>query len=160
MYVCCTEDKKGGVDRSSTVIAKEPEGKANNSRESEKRLRFDVSPFIYYICNRICIYVHVYICIYIYTYRALLVNVPWSHWSLSHPRFQPRLRPAERKTSGLRVVIKRKRKTRALCKKLDNLKKKKKIIERNVFARVPRKYETRDSRKNLPYILYNLSQLL
>ncbi|EFN82315.1 Calcium/calmodulin-dependent protein kinase type II alpha chain [Harpegnathos saltator] len=26
MYVCCTEDKKGGVDRSSTVIAKEPEG--------------------------------------------------------------------------------------------------------------------------------------
>lgn len=156
MYVCCTEDKKGGVDRSSTVIAKEPEGKANNSRESEKRLRFDVSPFIYYICNRICIY------IYIYTYRALLVNVPWSHWSLSHPRFQPWLRQAERKTSRLRVVIKRKRKTRALCKKLDNLKKKKikKIIERNIFARVPRKYETRDSRKNLPYILYNLSQLL
>lgn len=29
MCVCCTEDKKGGVDRSSTVIAKEPEGKTN-----------------------------------------------------------------------------------------------------------------------------------
>lgn len=26
MCICCTEDKKGGVDRSSTVIAKEPEG--------------------------------------------------------------------------------------------------------------------------------------
>jgi len=34
MCVCCTEDKKGGVDRSSTVIAKEPEGKAN-SRDGE-----------------------------------------------------------------------------------------------------------------------------
>lgn len=36
MCVCCTEDKKGGVDRSSTVIAKEPEGKAN-SLGTEKR---------------------------------------------------------------------------------------------------------------------------
>ncbi|KAH0568137.1 hypothetical protein KQX54_018768 [Cotesia glomerata] len=29
MCICCTEDKKGGVDRSSTVIAKEPEGYAS-----------------------------------------------------------------------------------------------------------------------------------
>lgn len=40
VYICCTEDKKGGVDRSSTVIAKEPEGKAN-FLETEKR--FDIS---------------------------------------------------------------------------------------------------------------------
>lgn len=66
MYVCCTEDKKGGVDRSSTVIAKEPEGKANNSRGSEKRLRFDVSPSTYYICNRVHIYVYTYTCVCIY----------------------------------------------------------------------------------------------
>lgn len=33
MCVCCTEDKKGGVDRSSTVIAKEPEGKTNNKQK-------------------------------------------------------------------------------------------------------------------------------
>jgi len=39
MCICCTEDKKGGVDRSSTVIAKEPEGKP--ILETEKR--FDVS---------------------------------------------------------------------------------------------------------------------
>lgn len=69
MYVCCTEDKKGGVDRSSTVIAKEPEGKANNSRESEKRLRFDVSPFIYYICNR----VYIYVCVCVYTYTRTYI---------------------------------------------------------------------------------------
>ncbi|KAI4489859.1 hypothetical protein M0804_004041 [Polistes exclamans] len=30
MCVCCTEDKKGGVDRSSTVIAKEPEGSSSS----------------------------------------------------------------------------------------------------------------------------------
>lgn len=41
--ICCTEDKKGGVDRSSTVIAKEPEGKANYL-EIEKRFEKKTHP--------------------------------------------------------------------------------------------------------------------
>ena len=53
---CYTEDKKGGVDRSSTVIAKEPEGKPCISM-AEKRVhnaRFDVScscVYIYYVTS-------------------------------------------------------------------------------------------------------------
>lgn len=39
MCICCTEDKKGGVDRSSTVIAKEPEG--NFNLHGQNVLRFD-----------------------------------------------------------------------------------------------------------------------
>lgn len=115
--------------------------------------------YITYVTAYVYMYTYIYIHIYVSCITCerpviALVSLP-SAW------LQPWLRQAERKTSRLRVVIKRKRKTRALCKKLDNLKKEeKKIIERNVFARVPRKYETRDSRKNLPYILYNLSQLL
>lgn len=45
MCVCCTEDKKGGVDRSSTVIAKEPEGKLAHTggRENTRHARFSTS---------------------------------------------------------------------------------------------------------------------
>lgn len=64
MCVCCTEDKKGGVDRSSTVIAKEPEGKAN-SRDREMFRRFDVSPSVYYICDS-RMYVYTYTRIHVY----------------------------------------------------------------------------------------------
>lgn len=37
MCVCCAEDKKGGVDRSSTVIAKEPEGNPQTKIQSNNK---------------------------------------------------------------------------------------------------------------------------
>lgn len=71
---CCTEDKKGGVDRSSTVIAKEPEGKPCISK-AEKRVhdtRFDVS------CS--CVYIYIYITylridLHIYIYIRIYFHV-------------------------------------------------------------------------------------
>lgn len=76
MCVCCTEDKKGGVDRSSTVIAKEPEGKAN-SRDREMFRRFDVSTFLLLCITyviRVCTYIRIHV--YTYIYRALFCERP------------------------------------------------------------------------------------
>lgn len=71
---CCTEDKKGGVDRSSTVIAKEPEGKPCISR-TEKRVdkaRFDVS------CS--CVYIYYVLRLDLHIFYAYYI--PHSHWLL------------------------------------------------------------------------------
>lgn len=70
---CCTEDKKGGVDRSSTVIAKEPEGKPCISRAEKRVSRLRVSTPRHSLCIHIYIYItylridlHIYIYIRIY----------------------------------------------------------------------------------------------
>lgn len=82
MCVCCTEDKKGGVDRSSTVIAKEPEGKAN-SRDREAFRRF--LPLCITYVTDVCTYTYTYMRIHVYL-SCITLWTSRDRTGLSHPQ--------------------------------------------------------------------------